>query len=54
MLNSPYSRGIVGIIQVAGVQNICSSSGGVQENEKGRMKLRIGGKTSLGCSYFAF
>jgi hypothetical protein len=34
MLNSQYSRGIIGIVQVGGVQNICSSSGGVQENEK--------------------
>ncbi len=34
MLNSHYSRGMIVIVQVGGVQNICSSTGGVQENEK--------------------
>jgi hypothetical protein len=37
-------------------ENICSSSGGAQERRKDKMKLssptKIGGKTSLGPSYF--
>jgi hypothetical protein len=55
--NAQGSRPFYSSCTVRSSQNICSSSGGAQEKGKERMKLsvyhKIGGKTSMGPSYFA-
>ncbi len=40
-------------VRVRAVENICSSSGGAQERgDETQFTTKIGGKTSLGPSYF--
>jgi hypothetical protein len=56
--NAQGSRVIIVVVQVRSTENICSSSGGAQERhahgrqDETQFTTKIGGKTSMGPSYF--
>jgi len=56
--NAPGSRVIIVVVHVRSTENICSSIEGAQERhaherqDESQFTTKIGGKTSMGPSYF--